>query len=227
MARRIRYNALKVFSSKVIGSSLDAPVLPMLHINKRRDFSLLRKNPIASHANDDPSLQNKTEQPTEVEQPSLDNTILDTSKELMDVEPLGSNELESELSQKIEYLQKIPVEIKPSYAPYNLAIASPYAVMQDQATAPAVAEYLANTITRFCNDNDAQGSDDWRVSIGLRDDILKSTTLHMTLSRDSLILRFEIHDAEANTLISNGIDTLKSLLDQSLKSRREVFITLN
>jgi hypothetical protein len=227
MARRIRYSELKVFPSRVMENAPDTPLPPILHCNSRRDFSLLQKNLITTHPNINSTLQNSTEKLAAVVQHSLDSAILNTSKELMDDESEKPKVVEADLDQAVENPQEKFVNLEPVHSTYIPIVSPPYIVLHNDEAGYEVTEYIAKTITQFCNDNDAQNSDDWRISIGLRDDILKSTTLHMALSRDSLILRFEIHDAEANALISNEVDKLKSMLDQSLKPQREVFITLN
>jgi Type III secretion protein (HpaP) len=218
MARHIHYSALKVFQSKK--TDYVPPVLfaPMQPLGKKRDFSLLRKNPNTNSQKIDPN-KKETENMQALE-------LYSECEEIVELNEMDSAEPEVERDNEMDELEEQPFNLDTFSMPDVPVVLKLNTVVDDGPIDSAVAEYIADTISRFCNDNAAQGSDDWKISIVLREDILKSTTLHMALSRDSLLLRFEAHDPGANILISKEVDRLQSMLNQSLLPQREVFITL-
>jgi Type III secretion protein (HpaP) len=223
MARHIHYSALKIFSKKVEVSST-AFIPSALTNGKKKEFSLLsrnsRENNLSTNLNSIGKLKN-SENPTSYLSaeaiPAVPNESVEAS-----VVSLGT--LSDAAIDKLEEKTVDSDVLSNTQAPVPSQLD---AIENQQKMVTTVAEYIAQTIVGFCSDNDAQSSNDWSIRIALREDILKSTTLHMTLSRDSLKLRFEIHDPDANILISNEVDKLQSMLDLALMPQREVFITLS
>lgn len=86
-------------------------------------------------------------------------------------------------------------------------------------------EYIATTVTRFCNESAVLDGDGWQIRIALRADILPATTLHLSLSPHWLLLRFETSDERSRHLLSVHQETLKTSLDVALVPRRDVSIT--
>jgi Type III secretion protein (HpaP) len=86
-------------------------------------------------------------------------------------------------------------------------------------------EYIATTVTRFCNDSAVRDGDGWQIRIALRADVLPATTLHLSLSPHWLLLRFETADERSRHLLSSHRETLESSLDKALVPRRDVSIT--
>jgi hypothetical protein len=223
MARHIHYSALKIFSKKVeVSSTVLAPLA--LTNGKKKEFSLLsrnsRENNLSTNLSSIRKLQNSENLTSYLNAeaiPAVSNESVETSAvNLGTLSDAGINKLEEKMVDS-DVLSN-------TQAPVASLLD---AIENQKKMVTTVAEYIAQTIAVFCSDNDAQSSNDWSIRIALREDILKSTTLHMALSRDSLKLRFEIHDPDANILISNEVDKLQSMLDLALMPQREVFITLS
>jgi type III secretion control protein HpaP len=90
---------------------------------------------------------------------------------------------------------------------------------------PRLVDYIAATVTRFCNDSAVRDGDGWQVRIALRPDVLPATTLHLSLSPHWLLLRFESSDERSRHLLSSHRETLEASLDAALVPRRGVSIT--
>lgn len=91
----------------------------------------------------------------------------------------------------------------------------------------AIAHYLARTVLDFCNDGAVRGGDGWQVSMPLRGDLLPATTLHLSLSRHWLLLRFVSHDERARCLVLLHQKSLQTMLQETLEPKREVAITFD
>ncbi len=88
-------------------------------------------------------------------------------------------------------------------------------------------DYLASTITGFCNDNAVRHGDDWRVRIDLNPAILPSTTLALNLSPHWLLLRFECTEIGVKNLISTHTKSLNEALENAISPRREISIEID
>ena len=95
-----------------------------------------------------------------------------------------------------------------------------------QAAAPGngIVRYLAATVTEFCNDPAVHAGDGWTVRLVLDENILPSTTLHLSLSLHWLLLRFDCGDAQSKEVISAHLGTLQGALQEAVVPRRDVLI---
>ena len=100
------------------------------------------------------------------------------------------------------------------------------AVDAAQAAAPGngIVRYLAATVTEFCNDPAVHAGDGWTVRLVLDENILPSTTLHLSLSLHWLLLRFHCVDAQSKEVISAHLGTLQGALEEAVAPRRDVSI---
>jgi hypothetical protein len=88
-----------------------------------------------------------------------------------------------------------------------------------------IAQYLAQTVSRFCNNQAVGGEEGWQVQITLRPDVLNLTTMHLSLTPHWLQIRFDIHDTQARGLVIRHQKSLETMLDSTVVPRREVSIT--
>jgi Type III secretion protein (HpaP) len=88
----------------------------------------------------------------------------------------------------------------------------------------SIIEYVAATVRNFCNDPDVQANDGWTVRLSLNENILPSTTLHLSLSLHWLLLRFDCGDAQSRQVIAKHRDTLQTTLEETIAPKREVSI---
>ncbi len=102
--------------------------------------------------------------------------------------------------------------------------ASAVDVTPPAAPGNAIVRYLAATVTEFCNDPAVHAGDGWTVRLVLDEQILPSTTLHLSLSLHWLLLRFDCGDAQAKEVISAHLDTLQGALEEAVAPRRDVSI---
>jgi hypothetical protein len=107
------------------------------------------------------------------------------------------------------------------------AAAAAGAEIRIDARGLAVVDYLAATVTGFCNAPGVSSSDGWRVRIDLNADILPATTLHLNLSPHWLLLRFECADAHAKSLVCTHQNRLVTALDNALSPRRDISIDID
>lgn len=90
-----------------------------------------------------------------------------------------------------------------------------------------LAQYLAQTVTRFCNDPAVAHGPGWQVRLVLDPEILPDTTLELALSPLWLSLRFASGHARARHLVSSHQHLLQHLLETTLVPRREIAIHLD
>jgi hypothetical protein len=107
------------------------------------------------------------------------------------------------------------------------AAANAKSIGDSPAADHAIAQYLARTVIDFCNDRAVQGGDGWQVSMPLRADLLNATTLHLSLSRHWLLLRFVSHDERSRRLVLMHQKSLQTMLQETLEPCREVAITFD
>jgi hypothetical protein len=98
--------------------------------------------------------------------------------------------------------------------------------IQDLA-AQAVTDYLAHTVSRFCNDPAVGRGDPWQVRIAVDSRILPGTVLNLGLSPHWLILRFECSEQSSKDLLSGRLHTLHDALSQAVVPRRDISIDLD
>lgn len=101
------------------------------------------------------------------------------------------------------------------------------AALQADVNGGAVVRYLASTVVDFCNDPAVQDGDGWSVRMSLNETVLPSTTLHLSLSRHWLLLRFECDDLGAKRAVSLHREALQVALEQAVSPRREVSIDID
>jgi type III secretion control protein HpaP len=107
------------------------------------------------------------------------------------------------------------------------SVADALRVGDSHAADHAIAQYLARTVLDFCNDGAVRGGDGWQVSMPLRGDLLLATTMHLSLSRHWLLLRFVSHDERARCLVLMHQKSLQTMLQETLEPKREVAITFD
>jgi type III secretion control protein HpaP len=109
-------------------------------------------------------------------------------------------------------------------------LAAPFiaALAQQQTRVAQLMHFLATRVADFCSDPAVVESGDWSIRIRLAPSLLPDCTLHLTLSRFDLTLRFDTRSAEIRQLISRHEVILRnrlvSLLDE-LHTPRDVSIT--
>lgn len=106
-------------------------------------------------------------------------------------------------------------------------VASEVEAAQADPRGHGIISYVTATISNFCNDPEVQANDGWTVRLSLNETILPSTTLHLSLSRQWLLLRFECGDAQSRQVIAQHRDTLQTALEEAIAPRREVSIDLD
>jgi Type III secretion protein (HpaP) len=99
----------------------------------------------------------------------------------------------------------------------------------DAAARPVVdaAQYVAQAVSRFCNDPAVGQSDGWQISLELDPDVLRDTRLDVSLSRQWLVLRFRIGDGYTKSVILANQVLLEQLLDEAVVPRREISISID
>ncbi len=99
----------------------------------------------------------------------------------------------------------------------------------DAAARPVVdaAQYVAQAVSRFCNDPAVGQSDGWQISLALDPDVLRDTQLDVSLSRQWLVLRFRIGDGYTKSVVLANQVLLEQLLDDAVVPRREISISID
>lgn len=110
---------------------------------------------------------------------------------------------------------KRSLNAKPDDSQAPVADAVP--VRQRDAPRCRVALDLARTIAAFCNDPAVKSSQNWRVQMELRPDVVIDTTLHLTLSPHWLQLRFHARDRSSHDLLFEAREDLIGTLETSLE----------
>jgi len=91
---------------------------------------------------------------------------------------------------------------------------------------PVVAS-IAQTVAGFCNEPAVDQSEGWSVRMPLREDVLPSTTLALTLSSCWLQLRFETTSDAARDLLLIHRDALSDRLATTLSRQRDIAISID
>jgi hypothetical protein len=99
------------------------------------------------------------------------------------------------------------------------------AILKNTSRSSAVAKYLADTVIGFCNDPAVSHSEGWQVSMPLHAKVLSGTTLHLSLSQHCCLLRFDTIDEKSRDLIFKEEKSLKTILEEALRPRRDVSIS--
>lgn len=86
---------------------------------------------------------------------------------------------------------------------------------------------IADTVARFCNEPAVDHSEGWNVRMPLRDDVLPSTTLDLSVSSCWLQLRFETSSAAARELLFLHRTALVDLLATALNRQRDIAISID
>lgn len=131
----------------------------------------------------------------------------------------------SELSRDTHRLNEsqTPVQLLSS-KPGN---ASEIEAAQADPNGRLIIDYVAATISNFCNDKDVQATDGWTVRLLLDESILASTTVHLSLSLHWIVLRFDCGDAQSRQVIAQHCGALQTALEEAIVPRREVSIDLD
>jgi type III secretion control protein HpaP len=108
-------------------------------------------------------------------------------------------------------------------------LAAPFiaALAQQQARVAQLMHFLAARVADFCADPAVIESGNWSIRIRLDASLLPDCTLHLTLSRFDLTLRFDTRTAEISQLISRHEVVLRNrlvLLLDELNTPRDVSI---
>jgi type III secretion control protein HpaP len=111
--------------------------------------------------------------------------------------------------------------------PSKPVVASDITALQADPRGHHIVNYVAATVSNFCNDPAVRSSDGWAVRLALNSTILPATTLHLRLSLHWLLLRFDCGDAQSRQVIALHHGTLQSALEDALVPRREVSIDLD
>ena len=90
---------------------------------------------------------------------------------------------------------------------------------------PLVAS-IAQTVARFCNEPAVDQSEGWSVRMPLREDVLPSTTLDLSVSSCWLQLRFEPSSDAARDLLYLHRAALTDLLTTALNRQRDIVISI-
>jgi hypothetical protein len=157
--------------------------------------------PVAAPIIDETALAEEVVEP-ELEQPQTEESI--DSELLSDVQPVADSPIQVEMSQKATAVSAV-----------------------DELREVNVARYIAQTVSRFCNDAAVKNDEGWQVRITLRPDILNLTTMNLSLSPHWLLIRFDIRDTQARGLVVRHQKSLETMLDESVVPRREVSITFD
>ncbi len=91
---------------------------------------------------------------------------------------------------------------------------------------PLVAS-IVQTVARFCNEPQVDDSEGWSVRMPLRDDVLPSTLLELSISSCWLQLRFETSSDPARDLLLLHRAALSDLLATALNRQRDIAITID
>jgi hypothetical protein len=99
----------------------------------------------------------------------------------------------------------------------------------DAAARPVIdaAQYVAQAVSRFCNDPAVGQSDGWQISLDLDADVLRDTKLDVSLSRQWLVLRFRIGDDYTKSVVLANQVLLEQLLGEAVVPRREISISID
>jgi type III secretion control protein HpaP len=122
--------------------------------------------------------------------------------------------------------EPLPTPLAP---PPAMAVAAPVVAAVPEPTREhnlAVAQYLADTVARFCGDPAVARGEGWQVQLTLDAELLRDTTLHLSLSPHWLTLRFVTQDKRARALVLDHQGVLEQLLEDAVVPRREIAITV-
>jgi Type III secretion protein (HpaP) len=145
-----------------------------------------------------------------------------------------ADELELRIAQALRESQsraeseEEAIEVDES-AEVDSVAAAAQAMPVDAADRPVVdaAQYVAQAVSRFCNDPAVGQSDGWQISLALDPDVLRDTKLDVSLSRQWLVLRFSIGDEHTKSVVSGHQVLLEKLLGEAVVPRREISISID
>ncbi len=143
--------------------------------------------------------------------------------ELRIAQALRESQARAELDEDVEVDESAEVDAAAA------AAAAASAMPVDAAARPVVdaAQYVAQAVSRFCNDPAVSQSDGWQVSLELDADVLRDTKLDVSLSRQWLVLRFRIGDEHTKSVVSQHQVLLEKLLDEAVVPKREISISID
>jgi Type III secretion protein (HpaP) len=131
----------------------------------------------------------------------------------------------SELDRDTHRLNELQTLVQlPSSKPRD---ASEIEAAQADPRGHLIVNYVAATISNFCNDKDVQATDGWTVRLLLDESILTATTVYLSLSLHWLLLRFDCGDPESRQVIAQHRGTLQTALEEAIVPRREVSIDID
>jgi type III secretion control protein HpaP len=85
---------------------------------------------------------------------------------------------------------------------------------------------VSDAVSRFCNNEVVSDGGSWQVSMPMREDVLPRTELDLSLSPQSLSLRFRARDERAFHLLSQCQPELVHAVGEALQRRREVSVSV-
>lgn len=152
--------------------------------------------------------------------------VLPTGMSLADELELRIAQALRESQARAEHDEALDVD---ESAEVDAAAAAAAAMPVDAAARPVVdaAQYVAQAVSRFCNDPAVSQSDGWQVSLELDADVLRDTKLDVSLSRQWLVLRFRIGDEHTKSVVSQHQVLLEKLLDEAVVPKREISISID
>jgi Type III secretion protein (HpaP) len=156
----------------------------------------------------------------------LETTELPAGMSLADELELRIAQALRDSQSRAEHDEAIDVDESAEVDPVAAAAA---AVPVDAADRPVIdaAQYVAQAVSRFCNDAAVGQSDGWQISLDLDPEVLRDTRLDVSLSRQWLVLRFSIGDAHTKSVVLANQVLLEQLLDEAVVPRREISISID
>ncbi|WP_416234792.1 type III secretion system protein SctP [Paucibacter sp. PLA-PC-4] len=85
---------------------------------------------------------------------------------------------------------------------------------------------ISRTIADFCNAPIVGDSEGWSVSLRLDAELLPETTMHVGLSQQRLLLRFQTLDQDTRLLLSTHQDALRTRLFEAVPHLRDIAINI-
>jgi hypothetical protein len=196
---------------------------------KAERFEALLRRHALTHS--EPKRPDAPSTPTAAAQWLSDEPVLDELPPL--VEPVDYPPQRIELDN--QPADALPVGDEQAVQPEAVSVdmgASDSARSQDvqriqELAAKAMTEYLAHTVSRFCNDPAVARGDPWQVRIAVDSRLLPGTVLNLGLSPHWLILRFECSEQHSKNLLSQRLHTLHDALSQAVVPLRDISIDID
>lgn len=227
MTRSIPLQRLKVHLPATICSSPVVRVQVQKKLARPSFAELLRAAPRLPFRRPAVGFANEDEAPTSAQQsiqgvqPLIDVTEDPDGKS----SSLIDTAADSDLGRDTHRLNELQTSVQPpSSKPGDV---SEIEATQVDPRGHLIVDYVAATISNFCNDKDVQATDGWTVRLLLDESILTSTTVHLSLSLHWLLLRFDCGDAQSRQIIAQHRDALQTALEEAIVPRREVSIDLD